>query len=367
VLVALWREDDPKRTILRYYLMQGRGAFQFLVKAPGEYRMMAFEDLNSDMARSEKEPQGIFPQRGPLKVVPGQMITGVQIIIGDSESEDLPKIEVKSPGNGMTVGASDVKVSLDEVTNLDDPRFSPENVEIGLWEPHRFILEIGGGIFFLEPYDPNRMPVLFVHGANGSPRDWRYILEHVDRKRIQPWVAYYPSGMSLDFANQIFYRMLTELHLKYGFKQIGIAAHSMGGLLSKGFINELVSRNSPIVIPDYVTLSTPWNGHEAAEMGVKQAPTVVPSWWDVIPGSPYIKKLWQTPLPPQTRYYLLFGFSGKQNLMMNRNNDGVVTIASELYHSAQESSTGIRGFDEDHNSILTCKDVVDYLNNNVFR
>ena len=185
VMVALWRDDDPKRTILRYYLMQGRGHFQFLVNAPAEYRMMAFEDLNGDMARGEKEPHGIFPQRGPLKVTPGQMVSGVQIIIGEAGTEDLPKIEVKSPGTGMTIGGPDIKVSIDEVTSLDDPRFSPENVEIGLWEPHRFFLEIGGGIFFLEPYDPNRMPVLFVHGANGSPRDWSYILEHLDKKRIQ--------------------------------------------------------------------------------------------------------------------------------------------------------------------------------------
>ncbi len=362
VLVALWRDNDPKRTVVRYWLMQGRGGFQFIVSAPGEYRMMAFEDENGDMEPDPRETFGVYPQNGPLKVTPGQTVTGVRIIMGGTARENMPAVTVKTLGMGLADTFPGLKVSLDEVTTLDDPRFSRENADMGQWEPSRFVREVGGGVFFLEPYDPDRLPVLFVHGANGSPRDWRYILEHIDRKRIQPWVAYYASGMPLDMASKFFYRSLTELQLKYGFKRICIVAHSMGGLLSKGFINELANRNSPVLVPVYATISTPWGGHEVAEMGTKDAPAVVPSWWDVIPGSPYIEKLWQTPLSRNTRYYMLFGFSGKESLMMNRNNDGVVTIASELDLTAQKAASGIRGFNEDHNSILKSKEVVDYLN-----
>jgi len=367
VLVAIWKDDDPDRKILRYWLMQGRGEFQFLVNAPGEYRIMAFEDINGDMASGEKEPSGIYPQQGPLKVEPGQVVEGIHIVMGDGDIKDFPKIKIQTIGMGAVGEIARLKVSIDEVTSLDDPRFSPENAKTGLWEPGRFIREVGGGIYFLEPYDPDRMPVLFFHGADGSPQDFRYILDNMDKKLLQPWVVYYPTGMRLGFASQTAYRLLTELHLKYGFKKIGIVAHSMGGLLSKGLLNELTNRKSPIAVPFYVTLSTPWNGHEAAQMGTQEAPVVVPSWWDVIPGSPYIKALWQTPLPEQTRYYLLFGFAGKPSLVMNRNNDGVVTVASELYLPAQDASSGIRGFDEDHNSILKCPDVVKYLNAEVFR
>lgn len=361
VMVVLWRDSDPKRTVLRYWLMQGRGGFQFMANAPGEYRMMAFEDENRNMEPDGQEPFGLYPENGPLKVTPGQTVTGIQIIMGKTR-EDMPTITVKTIGMGLSGSCPGLKVSLDEVTTLDDPRFSQANADMGQWEPSRFVREVGGGVFFLEPYDHGRMPVLFVHGANGSPGDWRYIIEHIDRKRIQPWMAYYASGMPLDTASEMYYRALTELQLKYGFKRIGIVAHSMGGLLSKGIINELINRRSPVELPLYVTISTPWGGHEAAEMGTKDAPAVVPSWWDVIPGSPYIEKLWKTPLPEDTRYYLLFSFLGKESLMISRNNDGVVAIESELDLTAQKAATGLRGFNEDHNSILKSQEVEEYLN-----
>lgn len=362
VMVVLWKDGDPKRTVLRYWFMQGRGGFQFMANAPGEYRMMAFEDENGDMEPDGQEPFGLYPDNGSLKVKPDQKVEGIKIIMGAMAREDMPAITVKTLGMGLSANDPKLKVSLDEVTTLDNPRFSQENADMGQWEPSRFVREVGGGVFFLEPYDPSRMPVLFVHGANGSPRDWRYIIEHMDKKRIQPWMAYYASGVPLDTTSEMFYRALTELQVKYGFKQIGIVAHSMGGLLSKGIINEMINRKSPVGMPLYATISTPWGGHEAAEMGTKDAPEVVPSWWDVIPGSPYIEKLWKTPLPDDMRYYLLFGFSGKESLMLSRNNDGVVDIASELDLTAQKAATGIRGFNEDHNSILKSKEVVEYLN-----
>jgi pimeloyl-ACP methyl ester carboxylesterase len=361
VMVVLWKEADPKRTVLRYWLMQGRGGFKFMVNAPGEYRMMAFEDENRDMEPEAVEPFGLYPEHGSLNVTPGQTVIDAEIVIGRTAREGMPAITVRTIGMDFPGSYPGLKVSLDEVTTLDDPRFSQENADMGQWEPSRFVRDVGGGVFFLEPYDPGRMPVLFIHGANGSPGDWRYIIEHIDRKRIQPWMAYYASGMPLDTASEMYYRALTELQLKYGFKRIGIVAHSMGGLLSKGIINELINRRSPVDLPSYVTISTPWGGHEAAEMGTKDAPAVVPSWWDVIPGSPYIEKLWKTSLPEDTRYYLLFSFLGKESLMISRNNDGVVAIDSELDLTAQKAASGIRGFNEDHNSILKSKEVVEYL------
>ena len=54
------------------------------------------------------------------------------------------------------------------------------------------------GLFLLAPYDPDKIPILFVHGANGTPEGWKMIVEQIDRKKYQPWFYYYPSGFRLN-------------------------------------------------------------------------------------------------------------------------------------------------------------------------
>lgn len=58
-----------------------------------------------------------------------------------------------------------------EIVTLDDPRFSLENGRLGLWEPIQFLRTVGGGVFFLEPFDPEKIPVILVHGLGGYTED----------------------------------------------------------------------------------------------------------------------------------------------------------------------------------------------------
>ena len=53
------------------------------------------------------------------------------------------------------------------------------------------------GIYFLEPYAKDKTPVLFVHGIGGSPRDLEDIIAALDRRRFQPWLMNYPSGLDI--------------------------------------------------------------------------------------------------------------------------------------------------------------------------
>jgi len=55
------------------------------------------------------------------------------------------------------------------------------------------------GLYFLEPYDPSRIPVVFVHGLMSSPFTWVKTINGLQqdpeiRKRYQPWVFGYPTG-----------------------------------------------------------------------------------------------------------------------------------------------------------------------------
>ena len=94
------------------------------------------------------------------------------------------------------------------------------------------------GLYFLEPYDPNRIPVVFVHGLMSTPYTWVKTINGLQqdpeiRKRYQPWVFGYATG------NPILYsalRLREELdrvdklypnHLPYV-----VVGHSMGGMLT---------------------------------------------------------------------------------------------------------------------------------------
>ena len=88
--------------------------------------------------------------------------------------------------------------NIGSITSLDDPKFDEGIAKMGLWEPVKFSLKVGPGIYMLQPYDPAKIPVLFVHGISGSPRNWKPIIDQLDRSRYQPWVMAYASGLPLE-------------------------------------------------------------------------------------------------------------------------------------------------------------------------
>ena len=78
------------------------------------------------------------------------------------------------------------------VLRLIRERFAKENGKYGFWEPGSFFYQFGGAIYFLEKYDPEKIPILFIHGATGTPQDWQYIVQHIDRTRFQPCSSIIP-------------------------------------------------------------------------------------------------------------------------------------------------------------------------------
>uniref|UniRef100_UPI0035B3634A esterase/lipase family protein n=1 Tax=Niveibacterium sp. TaxID=2017444 RepID=UPI0035B3634A len=232
----------------------------------------------------------------------------------------------------------------DEVA-LDDPVFSPDGGRKGLWTPTDFLSEIGGGIYFLQPFDPKKTPVLFVHGAGGNPREFESLIADLDRERFQPWVFYYPSGLRLGTVVQLLDGVMTNLRREYPFQQVMVTAHSMGGLVAMSYLKLLAARGDGRQVPLLVTLSTPWRGHDAAELGVKYAPVAIPSWIDMQVDSDFQRALFNTPMPANTRFGLFFGYHGDSS-------DGTISLVSQLRPEAQLQALRVLGFDETHTSIL---------------
>jgi len=107
-----------------------------------------------------------------------------------------------------------------------------------------------------------------------------------------------------------------------------------------------------------VTISTPWEGHDAANAGAKLLPVVVPSWNDLRPGSSFLSSLFSRKLPPEVGYYLIFGYRHTTRPWLPPDNDGVVGLASELSLPAQYEARRVFGLNLDHDAILKSPEVL---------
>jgi pimeloyl-ACP methyl ester carboxylesterase len=362
IVVIVYSGEDGHERLTDYFILAGPGPYFFTVPA-GTYRLAAFEDLNRDFAYEPGVDASALLHAGkPIEVQGGAAVHGLDIDIRDASSDPIP-FAFSSADRDNTTERSLSDFHLGEVTRIDDARFSEENARRGLWRPADFLVQVGAGIYFLEPYDPRKVPVLFVHGAGGHPGNWSALIAHLDRDRFQPWLVYYPTAPRLEQTAMSLDRWVQYLYVQYHYPRMAVVAHSMGGLVARAFINRVITANDGRAdgLRLFITMSTPWNGHRLAQRGVDKAPVVVPSWYDMAPGSPFLHSLLDPELPPTLAYDLLFSFAGGSRLMRPAN-DGAVTLASQLLPRAQAESRVVRGLNESHRSILRSAEAAALLN-----
>jgi pimeloyl-ACP methyl ester carboxylesterase len=359
-LLLLFTLDNGEKEIADFSVMQGPGLYAFMVPR-GTYFVAAFIDQNQNMHPDHGEIYGLYGAPDPVVVSQAGTIKGIDLVLDRVIHEEAIDSEFWASKVLETTAASAYISGAGLVADLDDSHFSPQYAEKGLWEPYATLKEVGIGLFFLEEYDPAKIPVLFVYGASGHAQNWRVLFEQMDRERFQPWFFNYPSGLDLEFVGSALYGGIQWLHEHYAFDALFVVAHSMGGLVARHAILQNVYEDHKDYIKLFVTISTPWGGHRAAAKGVKYAPAVVPSWRDMVPESDFIAELHRRPLPDTIPHYLFFSYSGRSG-MMDENNDGAVTLESQLDYRIQHQAQDLFGFDEDHVKVLFSEDVITIFN-----
>ena len=362
VIVLLYQVLSQKKHMVSYRIYHQPDRFQFMV-LPGQYVIEAFEDANRDLIYQHTEWSGYFGKPSVIAIEPDQDQLNLNVTLespGITVLEEFPNLASPASRAGLQLP----KLSFGEIVKLEDSRFAEEKGQLGLWEPLRFDQEVGGGLYFLEAFDPEKIPVLFIHGAGGTPQSWAPIIQRMDRGTFQPWLFYYPSGLYLDDATELLRQALSHMSATHPFNQLIMVAHSMGGMIARAAINIVVQKGRAHEFPLLLlTLSTPWGGHQAAQTGLDYSPIgMVPSWIDLAPESPFQRKLFETHLPPMFHHYLLFSYKGRRGALSTENDDGAVSLASQLHPKAQHSAEKIMGFNEDHTSILSSEDVIFQLN-----
>lgn len=360
-VVVLLRSDTGEP--IDSFALGRRGKYFFRVPA-GTYLLGAFADADRDFHYDPAKERGVwYGAPDPVHLSPGAAHDRIDLVLGAPEARVIDRA-LTAPELGRR-GMHDLPdINVGTIAAIGDPRFSVENGKLGMWQPVDFALGKYPGIYFVDPYDPEKIPVLFVHGIAGSPANFAHLVDKLDRKRFQPWLLYYPSGGRLDMLGAATIRWIGSVAARHPMKRFVIVAHSMGGLVARSAINqwvESVGDERAVKLEAFITLSTPWAGHAAAAAGVEHAPEVVPAWYDMAPGSDFLDGLFKTKLPSECRYYLLFGFEG-HSALVGGVNDGVVAVSSELAPAAQEQAVRMYGFPESHMGILQSKDASDRLN-----
>lgn len=355
LVVAL--EDADAAGITSFRMMSGAGVYEIRSARTPTY-FFAFADLNKDLSFQPGEPFG-WAAGGEALIPVDDATRNIDILISADEQARYPQHLVGVPLEKHLNNY--VNTHAGTVSSLDDPLFSNRHGKKGLWEPFAFMEDGSTGIHFLETFDPARIPVLFVHGINGAPSDFTAMIENLDRSRFQPWILSYPSGLRLSWLSRGVFQFLEVLHREYGFDEMHVVAHSMGGLVSRGALNLCVQNGTCDYLQSYTTLSTPWNGVAAAASGLKWSPSVIPVWKDLAPESEFVTTLFETPLPEDLPHFLLFGFH-QDSFLSSGSSDGVIQLSSQLRDVAQQQATTIRGYNEGHLSILDSDTVIDSVN-----
>jgi pimeloyl-ACP methyl ester carboxylesterase len=377
VLIRYPAAAGEMASIVDHFVLQREGRFFFAVSCtePRTFAVAAFHDLNRNLTYDPDEPARAPDMETTFELRVGQRIDEIDIVIHPDERApvegplDIRALVARSAREQQAVTVGQL-ATAGEVADLAEDRFGPASGPIGLWRLADFVLDLGPGLYFLEEFDRDRIPVLFVHGISGYPQEFSYLIDELDRERFQPWFFFYPSGAQLTRISEYLSQIVSQLHARYRFKRLFVVAHSMGGLVARNFVLHHEEATGDECVRLFVSLSTPWGGHAAARKGVERSPVVIYSWIDMAPDSEFLRGLFfrdpetrlkRRELPEHTSYHLLFGFHRNASLP-GASGDSVITLASQLHPLAQHEADSIAGFDVDHTGILRNPETAALLN-----
>lgn len=197
-------------------------------------------------------PQLSFPVTALLHVVPDTAACEA-----GTRPRHVAVLELYDPmvATDIVVGNRRVPLETDLSTPLayflNDPRLDPNNPRInldniateGLLRPDKTQAE--AGLFMLQPYEPDKIPVLMVHGVWSSPITWMEMFNDLRgdpeiRRHYQFWFYLYPTGQPFWHSATQLRRDLAQARAvldpqrrEPAFDQMVLVGHSMGGLVAE--------------------------------------------------------------------------------------------------------------------------------------
>lgn len=195
----------------------------------------------------------------PGEVTPGIRVGGTAFLevfgeLGDAATDTLgAQLTLHAPMYEPTVSVRgrDVPLESDSTTPLAYSLRDPKVWEFeltGFFSAHE--VDFDNGLQFVEPYQPGKIPVVFVHGTASSPGRWAEMLNELRddphlRERFQFWLFIYTTGQPILSSAATLRRELVDqvAALDPGgadpaLRDMVVIGHSQGGLLARLMITQ---------------------------------------------------------------------------------------------------------------------------------
>lgn len=344
VFVVAVSDRYQKREIVATRIIRSPTEHYAIFLPEGDYDLYIYADLNKNGFFETTELVGRTKQGKPISVQSKKAVDAILV------QGPTIKINLDKPSKSDIAVNARVAVSSYKYESLDDEFFDPSYGTMGIYRPTEFLTHTQGSLFALEDYDPDKIMVIFVHGVEGTPRDWKYLVDGLDRERFQPWFYYYPSGLPLEKLGSLLAHAIKFFNEfpEYKLKKLVIVAHSMGGLVARSAIDSLCRKGTPSYLKMYISMSSPYGGIEEANTGLKSAPVIVPSWRDVATNSSFLKNIYERDMPENVPFHMFFGYRNKSGA----SSDGTITLRSQLDSRIHLKAAKSYGFDTTHVGIL---------------
>lgn len=366
-------EGEPHE--IEYLVHHDPGPFYYYVE-PGTYQLALFEDRSGRLGYEPGEDPALIYTTPIVATGEGD---GIQVVLEGHLSTEtrLPDrfdISQESAHTRIALGLRNVG----RVVPLDAPEMSLELGQAGMWEPMKYMEEVQAGIFFLEAFDPDKIPVIFVHGIGGAPVQFEALSAALDRERYQPWFFAYPSIFPLHMVAEALNGGLDIVRRQHEFDRVLLVAHSMGGLVTRAYLNEYSWSRHDYEVGLFVSLASPFGGESGAAiypgedhgkpgpfrswiktMKTQEGDRPHIAWTDMAPDSAFLANLYDEPLPDGLTYALGFAFDPARSL--SSAGDGTVTLESQLRPDAQREAARERGFLMGHDDVLVEPDAIKWV------
>jgi len=353
VLIALFKNGPGGLTMFKVRSASPGELFYVLVPKD-DYTLLAFSDTNGDFAYQPGEPA--FRIDDPIinwfSTMAGQDRVDTDALV--VQQIDLASSTVLDQQLDLSLSAlheqSNVAKNFLRIVPWDDEAFSAENTALGMWQPGAFTEEVGYGLYVLKEFDPTQKSVLLVHGISDTPRVFENFVAAIPAD-YQLILFHYPSALPLEYTSYILNVALNELMRRYQIPHLDVVAHSMGGLVSKGMMYQA---DEPLRkrLRVFISMASPFGGHTAAAAGLKWSPVIAPVWWAMAPGSSYLQKIDSVDLAQGPNHHLIYSYSHEVG-GERKEDDGVVTVESQLIESARRNAIATYGVADNHVGVVT--------------
>lgn len=255
-------------------------------KSPGDQPAhLVFDRRLSPAFLADQKPSDVFPARRPRRPNPALERPGLGLpvvaAIGRG-TPNAPSFGYRIPLTLLAEAAPSAPPALvpADPLRVEDVRWGRRSLPLArnLYAPLR-ILESSGPrleagiinllrvdrftdprLIFLQPYDPDKIPVVLVHGLVSTPRMWgevvRMLWEDPDiRHKFQFWVFYYPTGQPVPLSALQLRDSLDAARRAHRVHQpMVLIGHSMGGILARAQVSGMSEAQAEELLPGVAAL-----------------------------------------------------------------------------------------------------------------